>query len=333
MACAHPFKIKNIHYVPSSFDSHLRNEYIQVPCNRCPSCLRDRQKSLEDRCNYSFNQYGCGAFVTLTYNDIELIEHCSVKHSDKTYFSIRNDDFKKFMKRFRRFCDYHNLWNGSTLNKNFSYIYSSEYGGLSSRPHFHFLAFGLDYAALLPILNQTWSFGFAMSLPIKNGAIRYVLKYLNKQSESVCKSSYDDLGLERPYSYHSKNLGVGLYESQKSYILSHNLSYRVGSLNRPLPTYYKNKLLKSSIPDNSNTVYLMKNDNIIPDLNDVTGSSYSASQINDYKISRALNIEKNLIRESYDNGASIDYSYLNSSSYSSYSSDELVSICNDYLCE
>lgn len=104
---------------------------------------------------------------------------------------------------------------------NFKYLAVGEYGGdgqIFDRPHIHLLFFGLDFAVCKKIIAKSWQGkGIVKVLPILNGGIQYVLKYLDKQLfGDLAVKKYDQNGLQRPFQVHSLGLGNNLYKSQKN---------------------------------------------------------------------------------------------------------------------
>lgn len=300
MSCANPFMIKNKYYDPSRCGSIFQQEYLSVPCGWCLNCRIDRRNFLEDCCNYEYNNYGCGAFVTFTYDD----NHIPMVTSPLDNIprpTLRRDDVKKFLYRLRSKINYYGL-DVKICNPRFKVLYCGEYGDSFGRPHYHFLFFGLDYMACQKIFYESWKNGSIESLPIKDGCFRYVLKYLDKQIKGVeAKKLYEDNNVEAPFSYHSVKFGYGMLSNQIGYIEKNNYMYKNGAFERPLPSYYKKQLLGHSNikyfevekqllshsvkKDNSNGVY-----------------RYKKETMDKFKHRLAKIREKNLYVHSLDNG-------------------------------
>lgn len=306
MACAHPLQIKNPLFRQLSFHRNTRFPTLEVPCGWCLNCRVDKRNTLEDKCDYEYKQFGCGAFVTFTYDDYH-IESCMEKDKkDNLVASLRKDDVTKFIKRLRERIKYSKL-DYKYCRPDFKYLIVGEYGEngqLFDRPHYHALFFGLDFQVCERLFLDCWSNGFIDSLPIRNGAIRYVLKYMDKQQHGVqAISKFDDNNLERPFCHKSQGLGVGLYISQIDFIKAHNGNYKTKhNILRPIPTYYKNKLKMFTVVDNSSKRAIMSTYKVKPDCNDVTGKSYSLKQLNSFAKYNALVREKNLIELSRQDG-------------------------------
>lgn len=155
-------------------------------------------------------------------------------------------------------------------------------------------------------------------LPILQGGIAYVLKYLDKQLHGLeAKIKYDNNNLERPFQNHSLGLGSSLYKDQEKYIRSHNNCYRWKGKDVPVPPYYKNKFYFKSTSDTLKLqAQKLKYENI-----------YNIKFKNTYDL-HEFKIKKNLLREQnleYKNrlaGKPISYYYTqNVTSLKKYSDD------------
>lgn len=237
MSCAHPFLMSFTRYGTSY------NEYI--PCGYCLNCRVDKQNQLVHRCEQELINYKCGAFVTLTYDDLHIIDNLRHDSSGKLNATLNREDFRKYMYRLR--ANIKNRMPDTILsNHHFKFLAVGEYGQdgqIFDRPHIHILLFGLDFAYCKKEIERAWQGrGMIKCLPILNGGIAYVLKYLDKQLfGKQAEQKYDNNNLERPYQVHSLSLGSSLYKNQKSYINLHNGCYRWKGKDYPVPPYYKNK--------------------------------------------------------------------------------------------
>lgn len=299
MACASPLLIKN----RSSLTSYLK-PYVQVPCNYCLNCRVDKRNYLEDMCNYEYKRFGVGAFVTVTYDNNHIINN-RVGSSD--LFSLNKEDSKKYIKRIRRSIEYHSL-DSYSINKNFKYVVTGEYGEETSRIHMHYLFFGLDFMNSRKLLLDCWPNGNILVRPIKKGGIRYVLKYLDKQLfGDARKQMYDNRGLQPPFSLHSKNLGTSLIYDNLIEVIKNNWCYR-GKHNilRPVPSYIRNKFFGRRFIDNDFLKISMKSYNIKPDNNNCLGAGYSLKQVNDFRHKQALIRNNNLVNNLRSNGIGVN---------------------------
>lgn len=224
------------------------DDYFSVPCGMCLNCRVDRQNSLIDRAEWEYINYGCGAFVTFTFDDAHLNPYQFIDSKDgklKATLSRKcgKDFLNRLNKQVKKFCNE----NGTTplCRPDYKYILTGEYGDKFKRPHFHALFFGLDFAFCKRLFWRAWKgFGQIQVDPIRAGGIKYATKYISSQTFGHYRFyQYNYHHLEAPYSVHSTKFGEGLYKSQLSYIKNHNGNYRWHNTDRPLPKYYKDKYL------------------------------------------------------------------------------------------
>lgn len=264
MACAFPFVIKK------KLSSGDTVDY-QVPCGWCLNCRVDKRNQWSDRCKYELCQYKVGSFVTLTYDDNHL---SYVKQYDgKLTATLDYSDVRKFIQRLRKYIINHPKFQSLYIRPDFKYLYVGEYGGegqVFDRPHYHILFFGLDYAHIKRLVFERWQKGFCDCLPILDGGINYVLKYMDKQAHaSEAFYKYDVNFLERPKQFQSIGLGKGLYfdtkERQKD-IVENNFTYLTShNIRRPVPNYYKKKFKDSrhlTVKDDTELERKMKSYNL-----------------------------------------------------------------------
>src|SRR5690606_3072882 len=132
--CYTPITVKN----KTPLKNQWGFEYIEVPCGKCPQCLRARQNAWSFRLTEHLKHSLSGYFVTLTYSDYHLpMTQNGLPTVDKTHF-------QKFMKRLRK-----NLkpkYYGLTFKKEMPpirYYAVGEYGKITMRPHYHAIIFNL----------------------------------------------------------------------------------------------------------------------------------------------------------------------------------------------
>lgn len=239
MGCAYPVKIINKNYESGAVQLWKRERYFFVPCGKCLSCQISKRTWLNTACNYEFNKYGIGSFTTLTYDNEHILKNWNEKLN---IFTLCYKDFQDFMKRLRE-----NLFRKYGFRMDFKYLAVGEYGGESGRIHFHVLFFGLDCRNNDLDIYNAWKNGICQNLPIKEGGINYVLKYLDKanirRKEKVLLNDE-----EQPFLKHSAGLGKGFIEEHLDDIIKHNGTYDRGDGRRhSLPKYWLNKLKIPSI--------------------------------------------------------------------------------------
>lgn len=258
MSCSNPLKIYESDLRPSLHKNHsdfVKNnltrtlntfEYATVPCGQCLNCRIDKQNQLVDRCEYEFINYGCGAFVTFTYDDAHNQKNAFIDCKDgQVKYSINKKDGKDFLNRLNKLVHAENKKTGYNplCRKDYKYIITSEYGDKLNRNHFHCLFFGLDFAYCERLFWRAWQNQGAIQVgAIKNGGIGYVTKYISNQTFGIEKFyKYNYHHLTPPSSSHSIGLGEGLFKSQLKFIKEHDGCYQWHNKLRPLPSYYKNK--------------------------------------------------------------------------------------------
>ena len=206
--------------------------YELVPCNHCQGCkvsniaewtFRIRQEVLENE----RKGYG-NTFLTLTYDD---------EHLPADGASVR--DVQLFWKRLRK-----KLENAGNVryNPKFKYFLVSEYGDQRGRIHYHAIVCGLDFGAISRFYRECWRNGFTYSKPVLGGAVRYVLKYLDKTRDARRNGAiYEAQGVKQPFALFSKGIGLVYFRKNQFDIRELKGYYERGVLRR-LPSYIRRKL-------------------------------------------------------------------------------------------
>ncbi len=235
MACANDkFYIK---------DTHYKNINYKIPCRWCINCRVDRRNEWKARAEYEFKKHISGAFVTFTYNEMFIP---LVKGNDgKIRATIKKKDAQDFIERLRK--KIQKEPENILRQKNFTYLGVSEYGEngkIFDRPHYHILFFGLDYLYNKQLFLEEWKNGFIDSIPILNGGINYVLKYMDKQimGKQARFENYGRYRLEEPKQFQSKGFGNELYYNNTKNIQENNGKIKSGMKYIQVPQYYKNKM-------------------------------------------------------------------------------------------
>lgn len=213
------------------------NKMLPVPCHMCEGCRIDRISMWQRRIESEYVKYRC-AFVTLTYNDYYL------PFTPKSILpTCRMADFRKFVARLHRVV---NSIPDSQMpdfcTKDFKIVGVSEYGSKTNRPHYHFLALGLDWLDFKNVIKDCWFQGISDIGPIRRGGIRYILKYMDKQQfGEYSLRQFFDYGLEKPQFYFSRGIGKDWFLSQIENINKYGMA-KIGTRLVPIPSYWKNKL-------------------------------------------------------------------------------------------
>ena len=212
MSCAHPWLVVS----PDKYSFYTHSYQHYVPCGWCLNCRKDKQNELTHRCEQELINYKCGAFVTLTYDDLHIVDKLTHDSQGKLVATLSKKDLQHYLYRLRSNIK-NRMPNNLLCNHKFKFLAVGEYGGdgqIFDRPHLHILLFGLDFAYCKKEIEKAWKGkGMIKCLPILNGGIRYVLKYLDKQQKGLqAIERYDNNNLERPFQTHSLGLGCSLYK-------------------------------------------------------------------------------------------------------------------------
>lgn len=293
MSCAHPFNVINKNYGQSQY-VYSRKKYFSVPCGYCLNCRIDRRNYLEDMSIIEKNNYDFGAFVTFTFDTPHLMINNIVNDENTLRPTLRRKDVSNLVKNIRSYIEYHKLNNNSSIRLDFKYIASGEYGDKdTNRCHYHFIFFGLDYILCKPIFENCWKNGNVKILPIQDGGIRYVLKYLDKiEKGKQLEEKYTKHSIEKPFICHSTKLGHKYILENLEFIKAHNYNY-LGRKNtlRPLSSYLMNKFKFRRATTIHQTKKQLRNCKVKTDLKN---NNYSFKLMNQFKHEQALIRESNL---------------------------------------
>lgn len=260
MACCNPIRLRppRNHFKNPSRSKPRDFWYrfpqgLDVPCGYCLNCRVDRRNMWSDRAKWEYKEKLTASFVTVTYSDIWLRDKTFRDPTDGEYrCSLDYKDLRKFIHRVRSAVKYFykkhpELTQSNVLmNPKFSYIAVGEYGENGSvfdRPHFHILFFGLDFAYCKKLFEKEWKYGIIDVLPLLDGGINYVLKYMDKEVHGfLAEEKYDNHFLARPRLRASQGFGANLYLAKKKEIYDNDMTYQSGHVRRPVPPYYIHKL-------------------------------------------------------------------------------------------
>lgn len=253
MSCARPFLRKTDRPYFVRYNGAIVPRFSSwCPCGMCLNCRVDRRNQWSDRAKYEYSKRLTGTFVTLTYDDPHMLDRVFTSPtSNELVCSLDYEDIKRFFMRLRKFIKRHEELHGVLCQPDFSYIYVGEYGENGSafdRPHFHCLIFGLDFAFIEKYIRDEWKNGFVDCLPILDGGINYVLKYMDKQLfGTLAEERYDNQLLERPKMSSSRSFGANLFTDYADYAKEHDFTYPCGhGLSRPMTSYWKSKITGKS---------------------------------------------------------------------------------------
>lgn len=171
---------------------------LEISCGKCTGCRLKRSREWATRCMHEklLHKHNCS--ITLTYDD---------KKTDPGY-SLVHRDFQLFIKRLRKALgkevkgnDHHENTNAFLHGRHgalphtpgdIKYYMCGEYGGLTSRPHFHACIFGVDFADKLyhkktpagqkiyvsKTLDALWGNGFGAIGEVTFESAAYIARYI-----------------------------------------------------------------------------------------------------------------------------------------------------------
>ena len=196
-----------------TFQAHTPNgKYFEFPCTRCIGCRLDHAYGFGIRGEWEATQHEESQFVTLTYDDQHLPEDWSL---DPVHLQL-------FMKRLRE------KYDGQIR-----FMASGEYGGKTSRPHYHAILFGLGLADRKlysknkygdPIytsqwLDDIWKMGETKTADVTQSTCRYVVGYSLKDPKGnldrktpytlIDPATGEIVERHRPFTRFSNKPGIG----------------------------------------------------------------------------------------------------------------------------
>ena len=177
---------------------------LRTPCHQCWQCRENRVNDWVGRCIAERETALGASTVTLTYGGGDCPESRFLRKSDITSYlkAIRNDGHKV------------------------RYFAVGEYGTKKGRAHFHIILFWnspAPYRELEKNIHcEYWPHGFSYWTECNPAAIRYAMKYLNKDADdkmalkSHCMSRKPILGYQFLYELAGKYVAAGI-APQKPY--------------------------------------------------------------------------------------------------------------------
>lgn len=156
--------------INSMLSEQFGNNTVLLPCRKCINCQLNRSQewairnTLESK-DYDKNQ--C-LFITLTY-DNDNVSHLKCKVINKNngkssvVLSLRKLDLQHFIKKLR------NVFN----DKKIRFFACGEYGGITLRPHYHILLYGLSIDDIKVKHYKDKSYSFEEKYETKNGVFYY----------------------------------------------------------------------------------------------------------------------------------------------------------------
>ncbi|QXN75087.1 replication initiator protein [Microvirus mar22] len=191
VSCLHPY----VRTLAGAFDSSGLQVYQVFPCGKCPVCKaadgRDWIFRLNVEADNSINSY----FLTLTYNEKNIVRSGSVGILVKR-------DLQLFIKRLRS-----RIARSFPENSNVRFFGIGEYGGTTHRPHYHVILFNLPAVRnLRKIIEDCWHKGFITLSSVNPQRISYVANY---SLFSFLFSDNENSEIPTPFRVMSRRPGIG----------------------------------------------------------------------------------------------------------------------------
>lgn len=169
-------------------DGTLIPMFMAVPCRHCLLC-KDKsanQWAYRAMCETQFSK-NVPYFLTLTY------DNGSLPLTEDGLPTLRKKDYQDFMKRLRIHLQRNGKHFGLTQEQcdklDIRYIFVGEYGKKNNRPHYHAIVWNLPPMINIAFMNAyvkaRWIHGIVRVLPVTNGGVNYVLKYMRKPSQKL----------------------------------------------------------------------------------------------------------------------------------------------------
>ena len=221
-------------------------------------------------------------FVTLTYNEDNLPDKVSLA------------DVQKFFKRLRKRCEPKKI--GGHLNSRYvplSYFLCSEYGALRNRPHYHAIIMNVVPLVGTPQENieSAWSNGFVYIGSVTSASCRYVLKYIQKDSELPVDK------LKSLFYVMSKGIGKSFLTISNGHNKinlgsRHSTTININGFEHVMPRYFQTKIYgenRRAVFDESRRLF--ENNSGIASMSEVQFEEYKSEE-RDIALSRIDNIQR-----------------------------------------
>lgn len=292
MECAHKWKMINKEY--KGYPN--QRKYWEIPCGRCVNCMINKTEELKLRCEWEMTQYQHCSFMTLTYDDL------CVKINDEGIMNLCYKDVQDMLKRIRTDLKRGKIEENEYFRSDFKYLICGEYGDEGNRPHYHCIFFGIDFECK-KIIEKYWKMGRVDSGNLREGGIKYVLKYMHKSlNNKEMRKIYDENNLERPFQKHSNGLGRGIYEKQMEHI-KENGTIKWHNKEIPSNRYYNNLMLIYNKPYQWQETYYKMQQYGIKKQGKLNGRKvYTKKQVEDFRKGNAYSCEIDKIKEMRNKG-------------------------------
>lgn len=242
---------------------------ILAPCNRCQGCKTNRRKEWTTRIELESKYYQNNLFVTLTYNDENIIipKYWAksetgeiIKNPGWWTGTLSKEHAKRFIRSFKEYC--RTKYNHTGIK----YYLAGEYGTSKEgtrRPHYHIILLNLPKLPLKPIarsprgetyfenekIAKIWNKGFVTIGKVTHDSIQYVAGYVNKKMYGKkAQEDYDLAGKIPEFALMSEGIGKKYYEDHKEEIYKYDEVIN-GKGQSVKPPKYFDRLYKEENPE------------------------------------------------------------------------------------
>ena len=187
---------------------------VLLPCGQCLECRTRYAAQWADRIVLEARYHEKSYFITLTYDE----EHVPCVHdrAGNTNLTLVPKDLQDFVKRFRRFQEYH-------FDNKVRFYGVGEYGHLHHRPHYHIIVFGAVLDDLRPMgkskvgtplhtsetIEKLWNRGRVEVEPLSWESACYTARYTVKKLGKAETDFYEKLGIHPEFTRMSNRPGIG----------------------------------------------------------------------------------------------------------------------------
>ncbi len=241
-------------------------EWLTIPCGKCIGCRLDYSREWATRCMLEAKQYEHNQFITLTYDNDNLITNTgtdSVTGEVTEYATLVPDDLAKFIKDLRRYFEYH--YNHTGIR----FYACGEYGEKYQRPHYHLILFNLPLPDKVPffknangdqiytsdIIQSIWDRGLTSIGEVTWNSAAYTARYVMKKVKGpTAKEWYSARNILPEFVRMSRKPGIafGYYEENKYRIYENDeiiLTNKKGKGEVVKPSKYFDRLFDLDSPE------------------------------------------------------------------------------------
>lgn len=251
-------------FIPKKNPTPSDGSSMSVPCGRCLGCRLDYSKMWTIRMVNEMHFHEQNCFLTLTYSPENLPKNGTLvkKHLQDFIKRYRKHLSDTLPWSFQQDPKYPNDSTATTWQPHKIRFYAcAEYGEKLSRPHYHILVFGHQFADkkyyrtingntlyTSPTLEKLWKYGFSSIGEATMQSAAYVSRYVTKkvsgaQADKYYMSAPDKWGEQHKilgeFSTQSLKPGIGeqFYRKYKNDIYPSDEIIHDGKY-FPVPTYY-----------------------------------------------------------------------------------------------